>query len=346
MSAKELLARHERAHVERSEIKGILSLAWQYLRRLKAIVDETAIYEDFGRAVLFLEATTGAIVTTGVGKSAFVAQRLAASLRLIGWRAWFMHPTEAMHGDIGGVMEGDILIAVSRSGDTDEVVLLLQWAHAHEMVNILISGNPEGYGRDSATVSLLHPNDEIDPSGTIPSASIVAAEMVADTLVATLYARRGDQGLRKDAHPGGTLGRRATLTAKDVMVGWPKIGEYALPWVLPEASLQHCLQRLGRCRGTVLVVEHANQLLKCSPLGVITAGDIARGIGCPDGELLDANDVMTTWNECTWCPVGMLVTEAIELMKTNGIMALPVVAGEDNVVGILHLHDCLRAGVL
>ncbi len=358
MNEKELVERQE------ANSRALLEQAQDTLRTLQNIVAETTLTKEFVRAIYFLEATLGAIVTTGVGKSAFVAQRLAASLRLIGWRAWFMHPTEAMHGDIGGVMEGDILIAVSRSGDTDEVVQLLQWAHTHEMVNILISGNAEGYGHDSATVSLLHPNSEIDPSGTIPSASIVAAEMVADTLVATLYARRGDQGLRKDAHPGGTLGRRATLMAKDVMVGWPKIGEdydvSAVPLVTDQASMQTCLKVLGECRGLVLVspgvgLAHgwyrtaaAFQTQVFRPSGILTAGDIARYAGRGDFDLLGAQDVMTPWAECTFVYEDLSVVEAIKSLQTNGVMACPVVVPGTvrDVVGILHLHDCLRAGVL
>ncbi len=291
--------------------------------------------DDFVRAVDLVFACRGRVVVSGIGKSGLVARKLAATLTSTGTPAVFLHPVEGLHGDLGIVGGEDVMIVLSKSGATRELEGLLAFAEAHEVPIVALAGRPVSpLGQRAAAVLDCGAAAEACPLDLAPTTSTTAALAMGDALAVALLKRRGfDSGDFARIHPGGSLGRRLTLRVRDVM----EAEDY--PAVPPHCTAREIIAPLARMRGTVPVIGEDR-----SVVGVVTAGDLARFMERTE-DFLDAtvSDFMTRTPRMA--SPEELGAAAVHRMEDHGIMALPVV-DEGRLVGMVHLHDLLRAGAV
>ena len=293
---------------------------------------------DFARAIEMLLGCTGKVVVTGVGKSGIVCRKIAATLASTGTPAIFLHAGEGSHGDVGTLVRGDVLLAVSNSGETEEVLRVLPVARRLSIPLIAITGAAQSTLARTADVALdVSVPEEACPLGLAPTASTTATMALGDALAIALLEERGfsteDFAL---LHPAGTLGRRL-LRVDDLM---HRDGE--LPLVLPGASLKDTLVEITSKRlGVTGVVDAAGGLV-----GIVTDGDLHRGLERTDDiRVLTASDLMTRSPKTI--AASALGAEALAVMERHSITSLFVLAdGTRRPLGVVHLHDLLRAGVV
>ncbi len=277
----------------------------------------------------------GCVVTTGIGKSALVAQRLAATFTVTGMDSYFLHPVDALHGDIGRLRHKDVLLMVSRSGESDELLDLVAAGVTTDC--LLITAEPLSTLAKIADVVLVHSGMEACPYNLVPTTSLTVASVIGDALALVLRERRGIGAKEfKALHKNGSLGRRLTLAVKDVMVTGDDIG-----YLTKTDNLITALDWLARKRGTAAVV--GGSVVAPVLEGVVTAGDITRVVAGTANLKGVVADVMTP--EPYKCTPEEMVADVIEGMQVVGIMAMPVVDKGNHVVGMIHLHDALRARV-
>jgi arabinose-5-phosphate isomerase len=292
----------------------------------------------FGDAIELLLACRGKVIVTGVGKSGIVGRKIAATLSSTGTPAVFLHAAEGSHGDLGTVARGDVMLAVSNSGEGAEVLRLLPVAKRLAVPLIALTGTPGSSLGRAADVALdVSVPEEACPLGLAPTASTTAQMALGDALAVALLEERGfsadDFAL---LHPGGALGRRL-LRVDELM----HQGD-ALPVVPPDAPLKETLLEITSKRlGVTAVVDDAGALV-----GVVTDGDLRRGLErAADIRTLTARDLMTR-NPKTILATA-LAAQAVALMERHSITSLFVlVDGSRRPVGVLHLHDLLRAAVV
>jgi arabinose-5-phosphate isomerase len=278
----------------------------------------------------------GRVILTGVGKSGIVARKLVATFNSTGTRALFLHPVEAMHGDLGMVSKDDVVLALSNSGETQELTILLPSLERLGSPLISFTGRPNStLGRASQVVIDTGVPREACPLGLAPTASTTAMLAMGDALAVALLTKRGFQASDfQRVHPGGSLGTRLSLAIREVMLTGDNI-----PLSRPEETLAQAIQEMGAKKlGTTLVVNHEGMLS-----GIITDGDLRRALE-KFGQILDkpAQEIMTR-KPYTVGPEA-LASQALELMEQKAIMVLPVVDGQGKVTGIVHLHDLLGRG--
>jgi arabinose-5-phosphate isomerase len=292
----------------------------------------------FARACRICLACRGRVVVTGMGKSGHVAGKIAATLASTGTPAFFLHPAEAGHGDLGMITRSDAVLALSNSGETPELVLLLPHLKRLAVPLIVMSGRSDATLARAADVTLdVAVAEEACPLNLAPTASTTATLAMGDALaVAVLEARgftRTDFAL---SHPGGALGRRLLLHVEDLM----RSGD-AVPRSAPEAPLSAGLLEMSRKGlGMTVVVDEAQRIL-----GVFTDGDLRRALDRQiDVHSTPMRAVMTAHGKS----IGprALAAEAIHLMELHRITALPVADADGRLVGALNVHDLLRAGVV
>ncbi len=290
----------------------------------------------FAEAVEALHSAKGRIVCTGIGKSGHVARKIAATLASTGSAAIFVHPSEASHGDLGMIGQDDVILALSKTGETRELADVIAYAARFAIPLIAITAGPDGTLARAADITLLIPDaPEATDAVNAPTTSTTLQIAMGDALAVALLERRGfrPQDFRV-FHPGGKLGAMLR-TAADLMHGREE-----LPLVAPDTPMRQALLVMTQMRwGIVGVVDPQGRLL-----GAITDGDLRRHI---DG-LLDhtAGEVMTPGPKKV-APPDMLAGEALALMSdpAPAVTVLFVVA-DGKPVGILHVHDLLRAGVM
>ena len=299
---------------------------------------EHRLGEEFAEACRLLLACKGRIVVTGMGKSGHVGSKIAATLASTGSPSFFLHPGEAVHGDIGMIIAGDVVIALSRSGETDELLTILPVIKRLDVPLIALTGNRTSTLARYATVTLdVSVPAEACPLNLAPTASTTATLAMGDALaVAVLEARGFTENDFARSHPGGTLGRRLLLHVDEVM----RTGD-ELPAVGPDTPLSAGLLEMSRKGlGMTTVVDDRRRVL-----GVFTDGDLRRAL---DGQLdlrtTRMGEVMTAHPKAA--KPRMLAAEAVHLMETHRITALPVVDDDGMLVGALNVHDLLRAGVM
>ena len=293
---------------------------------------------SFDRALDVLLACRGKVVVTGVGKSGIVGRKIAATLASTGAPALFLHASEGSHGDLGVLATGDVLIAASYSGETREILRLLPLAQRLGIPLVALTGAPASSLGRAADVTLdVSVPEEACPLGLAPTASTAATMALGDALAVALFEERGftadDFAL---LHPGGALGRRL-LRVEDLMRG----GD-ALPRVLDDASLMDSVAEISNKRlGVTTVVDAAGDLV-----GVITDGDLRRGLQrAADIRTLVARDLMT--GSPKTIGRSALAAQAVAVMERYPITSLIVLEdGTRRPVGVIHLHDVLRAGVV
>ena len=297
--------------------------------------------EEVERAVGLLAACRGKVVTVGVGKSGHVAQKVAATLTSTGTPAVFLHPSDALHGGIGLVNGGDVLIVISNGGETEEVLELLPYMQHRRASVIAVVGNLSSTLARRADVVLdASVEQEACPLNLAPTTSTTVALAVGDALAMTLMRvkRLTPEDFAMN-HPGGRLGKRLTLKVSDLMHGG---GEN--PTAATGATLLEVVQAISRGGlGAVNVVDDAGRLA-----GVVTDGDVRRTLqkaGLEDLDALKASDVMT--REPVVAAPEMLAHAALQLMENrpSQIAVLPVVEAEGRCVGLLRLHDIVRSGL-
>jgi arabinose-5-phosphate isomerase len=283
-------------------------------------------------------AATGRVVVTGLGKSGHIGHKIAATLASTGTPAFFLHAAEASHGDLGMVARGDVVLAISNSGETAEIVGLLPHLRRLECPVIAMTGNPDSTLAREATVHLdVRVSEEACPLNLAPTASTTATLAMGDALATALLQARGftvEDFAR--SHPGGALGRKLLLHVQDVM----RRGD-DLPRVSATAPLAQGLVEMSRKGlGLTAVVDAQGRIL-----GVFTDGDLRRTLDRQlDLRTTAMRDVMTANPRCI--DPGELAAEAVNQMQAHRVTALLVVDRERNLVGALNIHDLLRAGVV
>lgn len=292
---------------------------------------------EFPAAVELLVSCAGRIVVSGVGKSGIIAQRIAASLRSTGTPADFLHPVEAMHGDLGLVAPGDVGLFCSNSGASEELLRLLPPFQRLAVPIVAATARADSELARAAQVSLvMGPLREAGPIEVVPTTSVTALQVLGDLLVTALYAARGVTASDLAwLHPGGMIGQRLTLTVEDVMRGGRDLPRIAEGASLREAVIEIMEKKLGM----TTVVDGEGRLR-----GVLTDGDLRRAIH-RHGRI----DPLTVAETMTRRPRTIhrqaLVASAVERMERHDpgpITALVVVDEEGRPEGVVHLHDCLR----
>ena len=313
------------AEVLRTEAQGLLS-----------VIDR--LDENFVRAVEMMQCCQGKVVVTGVGKSGLICAKIASTLSSTGTPAFFLHAGDALHGDLGMVMPGDVVVAVSNSGETDEILKLLPHFKHYGLKLIVITGNPESTLAKAGEVVLdVRVKEEACPLGLAPTTSTTVTLAMGDALAVVLLEQKGfneaDFAMR---HPGGMLGRKLLLRVEDLMYR----GE-GLPLVQETTTVKDALFEITAKRlGVTGVINDKQQLV-----GVLTDGDLRRGLESK-GEILSlpARDLMTR-NPKT-IPAETLASEAVAVMEKFPITSLFVLDhGTKKPVGIVHLHDLIKAGL-
>ena len=292
----------------------------------------------FVQACRLMLACNGRVVVTGMGKSGHIAGKIAATLASTGTPAFFVHPGEASHGDLGMITPADVVLALSNSGETGELVTILPLIKRLDVPLIAMTGNPDSTLSQAATANInVRVDKEACPLGLAPTASTTAALAMGDALAVALLESRGftEEDFAR-SHPGGALGRRLLLLIDDLMHTGDAIPHVDLKTPLSDALLEMTRKGLG-----MTAVTDAQGKLA----GIFTDGDLRRTID-HKVDLHDALvcDVMTA--DCKTVHPGMLAAEALLVMDSTKINALPVVNDNNELVGALNMHDLLRAGVV
>lgn len=296
---------------------------------------EGRVGEPFVQAVTAILNASGRVIVSGVGKSGIVGRKIAATLTSTGTPAIFLHPVDALHGDLGIVGPDDVALLLSKSGESEELRGLLECLGRFGVTIVALTGNPESALARLARIVLdCAVEEEACPHDLAPTCSTTAALALGDALAVTLLLQRGfrQQDFAR-FHPAGALGRRL-LQVREVMV------TEAIPTLPPTATMRDCVVLLAEKRGTVAVVDQRMALL-----GVVTSGDLTRLMEREEDFLsVPVSKVMTTTPRTA--EPDQLAAGAVGLMERHRVMALPVVDDDRRVVGIVHLHDLMRAGAV
>ena len=295
------------------------------------------IGDDFLAAVRRIHELEGRLVVTGIGKSGVVARKLASTFSSTGTPALFLHPAEGMHGDIGMLVQGDALLAISKSGESPELADLLPAVKRLGMPIIaMTAGRESRLAREADLVLDVGVEVEACPHDLAPTASSTAALAMGDALAMALVELR--QFSAEDfarLHPGGELGRRLTWRVRDVML----TDADAVPRLGPDDGLGAAIHEIAHKRGTVPVVDGEDRLI-----GVVTAGDLTRyASDHPDFMKRHVREIMNP--DPHTVGEDVMAADALAVLRRYGIMALPVVEPAGTLRGIVHLHDLLRAGL-
>ncbi|GHT93708.1 arabinose-5-phosphate isomerase [Betaproteobacteria bacterium] len=293
---------------------------------------------DFARAVDLILAGTGRVIVSGMGKSGHIARKIAATLASTGTPAYFVHPGEASHGDLGMVQGSDIFLALSNSGETEEVLRILPAVRRQGARLIAMTGNPASTLATTADAHLdASVAQEACPLNLAPTASTTAALALGDALAVALLDARGfgseDFAL---SHPGGSLGRRLLTYVRDVMHTAD-----TLPTVSPAAPLSEAILAMSRGGlGMVVITDTANRIL-----GIFTDGDLRRAF--IEGVDLHGAAIGTLMHGNPWrIAPDKLAVEAVELMERHRVNQILVATDENHLVGALNMHDLFAAKVI
>jgi len=317
------------------EAKRVLKIEAEAIFSLRDKIDI-----NFLEAVKLLYKCSGRVVVTGIGKSGIIGEKIAGTLASTGTLALFMHPAEGMHGDLGMISKKDVLIAISKSGETEEINLLLPTIKRLGIKVIAMTGNLNStLAQNSDVVLDVGVKEEACPLGLVPTASTTATLAMGDALAIALLKEKGFK--EEDfamLHPGGTLGRRLLLKVEDIMHTGKEIPKVTKDTLMEEALFEMTSKRLG----VTTVVDNEDKLI-----GIITDGDLRRLMERRKEEdiwALKAGEVMTK-NPKTISSTTLAIT-AIAKMEEHAITSLLVTNKQKKLIGIIHLHDLLKAGVV
>jgi arabinose-5-phosphate isomerase len=296
---------------------------------------EERLGESFARAVTMIASSTGRVIVAGVGKSGLIGRKIAATLTSTGTPAVFLHPVESTHGDLGIVGTDDVAILLSKSGESDELLVLLEHLQGLGVRTIAITGQAgSALGRLCDATLDAWVREEACPHDLAPTSSTTAALALGDALAVALLEHKG---FRREEfarlHPGGALGRRLVTRVDAVMLTDP------LPVLAPGSLLRQAVVVLAEQRGIVLVADAERRLY-----GVLTAGDLTRRMEHEANVLSEPVERIMTRAPRT-AHVGELASAVAFRMEQHGIMAMPVLDEAERLAGVVHLHDLLRARV-
>lgn len=314
--------------------KAVIETEMQAAQQLLNRIDANFVY-----AVEAILQCRGRVVVLGMGKSGHIANKIAATLASTGTPAFFVHPGEASHGDLGMITASDVVLALSNSGETDEILTILPLIKRLKVPLIAMTGNPRSrLARESDFHLDVSVEKEACPLGLAPTASTTTSLVMGDALAIALLESRGftqeDFAL---SHPGGRLGKRLLLHVVDIMQK-----DEAIPKVEEDASLTEALVEMSKKGlGMTTVTDKDDRLI-----GIFTDGDIRRLLdhGTINIQQMKIKDVMH--RNCLTINQHRLAAEALEMMDSKRINALPVVDEQQRVIGALNMHSLLRAGVV
>jgi arabinose-5-phosphate isomerase len=314
----------------------LLELGRKVLRLEATAVSAVAdrLDQEFARAVRLLAQARGRVIVSGVGKSGVIARKLAATLTSTGTAASYLHPVDSLHGDLGIVGKDDVAIVLSKSGESEDLFGLVGSLQRLAVPIIAITGNPGSVLARVATVNLDGSvTEEACPHDLAPTASTTVALALGDALAVALLELKGFR--REDfavLHPGGSLGRRLLLRVRDVMLPAGRV-------LRPDATMRDAVVSLAHDRGLAMISEDGHLA------GVLTTGDLTR-LAERDPKFYERRvaEVMTRTPRTT--SPDDLAGAAVGVMQDRGIMVLPVVDDGGVIVGVVHLHDLMRAGAV
>lgn len=296
------------------------------------------IGEDFDRACSLCLACTGRIVVTGMGKSGHIGGKIAATLASTGSPAFFVHPGEASHGDLGMITATDLVMAVSYSGETREIITILPLVKRLGAPLITLTGKRDStLARASDVVLDVSVQEEACPLNLAPTASTTATLAMGDALAVALLESRGftaEDFAR--SHPGGSLGRRLLLTVGDIMHTGDEV-----PRVTPEVTLSEGLLEMTRKGLGMTAVVDGDGRVK----SIFTDGDLRRALDT-GADIRKTSMAEVTHPGCLTVTPDTLAAEAVHIIEQNKITALLVVDDRDHLIGALNIHDLFRAGVM
>ena len=295
---------------------------------------EERLGEGFARAVDLIGQSAGRVIVAGVGKSGLIGRKIAATLTSTGTPATSLSPMDALHGDLGIVDADDVAILLSKSGESDEVLALLEHLKRLGVRTVALTGSVRStLGRNADVVLDCWVREEACPHDLAPTTSTTVALAVGDALAVALLEAKGFR--REDfarIHPGGALGRRLLTTVGDVMIADD------LPLLHPDATMRDAVVQLAARRGVAVVVDDRLRLR-----GVVTTGDLTRLIESGD-DLLRTPVAQVMTRAPRTARADELASAAVYRMEQHGVISMPVVGDDDAVVGVVHLHDLMRAG--
>ncbi|MEK6561170.1 MAG: KpsF/GutQ family sugar-phosphate isomerase, partial [Nitrospirota bacterium] len=303
---------------------------------------KSRLNHSFSDAISLLYNCKGRVVVTGMGKSGLIGKKISATFASTGTPSFFLHPADGIHGDIGMIMQNDVILAISNSGETDELIALLPVFKKMTMQIICMTGKAASTLSNNSDVVLdVSIKEEACPMNLVPTASTTVALAMGDALAVALLEKRG---FRKEDfalfHPGGALGRRLILHVEDIM----HTGE-TVPVVYKGSYLKDVIYEMtSKKLGVTTVLDDNNRLL-----GIITDGDLRRLL---EKETGSGNDIfkLTAGEIAIKNPrviqKDVLAVSAVQIMETYSITSLVIVNEDGTVAGILHLHDLLKKGIV
>ena len=313
--------------------RAVISTETEALENLLKSIDE-----NFVQACLYILDCKGRVVVLGMGKSGHIGSKIAATLASTGSPAFFVHPGEASHGDLGMIKDDDVVLALSNSGETDEIITLLPVIKRLGVPLITLTGNTDSLLAKTASVNIdVGVEKEACPLGLAPTASTTAALAMGDAMaIALLEARGFDAEDFAIAHPGGMLGRRLLLHVSDIMHTGKELPAVLETTLLSEALL--VMTQMGL--GSTAIVDKEDLVL-----GIFTDGDLRRALDTDiDIHKTTIDEAMT--RNCKTISKDCLAAEALSIMEDSRINALPVVEEKNKLIGLLNMHDLLRARVV
>jgi len=293
------------------------------------------IDKSFAEAVQLIYNAKGRVVITGIGKSAIIAKKIVATLNSTGTSSIFMHAADAIHGDLGLVQKSDIIICISKSGDTPEIKVLVQIINKLKNKLIAITGNPKSVlGNNADYVLNSFVEKEVCPNNLAPTTSTTAQLVIGDALaVCLLDLRKFTKDDFAKYHPGGTLGKKLFLTVGTLS------NQNQLPKVNPNSKIKDVIIEISEKRLGFTAVIDNNKVV-----GVITDGDLRRMLSKTENiSNLSAKDIMSTSPKTI--STNAMAIEALKIMKANEISQL-IVEDENKYAGVIHIHDLIREGII
>jgi len=321
-------------------MESILDIAKKVLRKeaeaVFALIEK--LDSNFEKAVEIIYQSKGRVIVAGMGKSGLVGKKIAATLASTGTPAFFLHPAEASHGDLGMVTDRDIIIAISNSGETEELIGLIPFLKRFNVKLISMTGNLNSTLAEASDVTLdISVKEEACPMGIVPTASTTATLALGDAVAVALLIKRGlDERDFAFFHPGGKIGKKLLIKVKDLMHIGDSLPKVSIDTPMSKALIEMSSKRLGHA----IVLDNNNRMV-----GLITDGDVRRGLEKWGRMLfeLTAGKVMTK-NPKTIAEEELAV-KALSIMENYSITALVVPDNEGRPLGIIHLHDILREGI-
>jgi len=331
---------HTNQKASSDENEKLISLGQAVIKtEAQAILDLLPrINEQFAEACQFMLHCKGRIVVIGMGKSGHIGKKIAATLASTGSPAFFVHPGEASHGDLGMITEQDVVLAMSNSGETGEIVTIIPLLKRLGVPLISMTGNLKSTLAIEANVPLdISVFKEACPLGLAPTASTTATLAMGDALAVALLEARGftEEDFAR-SHPGGSLGRRLLVHVADIMHTGDDIPAVNINATVPEALLEMTNKTLGM----TAIVDNNKKLL-----GIFTDGDLRRAID-QGIDLRNGNVKDIIQEKCVRVSSQILAAEALKMMQEKKINALLVIDEDQKLIGALNMHDMLRAGVV